>query len=125
MGYGKLDATKRLDVSEKGKIDLSRFDENIPRQHQMKILFGCGISFGFPGKNKHVFLETNNFTHGTFAPTHPFSGHEWYGVENIQDKTHKLSIHKDRVRDTKNCMRVPVMDNDPTSSDFGGSIKKI
>ena len=37
---------------------------------------------------------------------------------------HKLSVFKDRVRDTKNCMRVPVMDDDPTSSDFGGCIKR-
>ena len=125
VGYGKLDTSKRLDENEKELIDLSCFDENDPRQHQMKILFGCGIYFGFRGKNEHVFLEIHNFTHGTFPSTHPFSGYEWYGIENIQDKTHKLSIHKDRVRDTKNCMRVPVMDNDPTSSDFGGSIKRF
>ena len=68
-------------------------------------------------------LETSNITHGTFPPEHPFNGHDWYGVENIQDKTHKLSIYKDRVRDTKNCMRIPVMDNDPNSADFGGSIQ--
>ena len=125
MGYGKLDASKRLDEREKEKIDLSCFDEKDARQHQMKLLFGCGIYFGFRGKDEHVFLETNNITHGTFPSNHPFSGHEWYGVENITDKTHKLSIHKDRVRDTKNCMRVPIMDDDPTSSDFGGCIKRF
>ena len=125
MGYGKLDASKRLDETEKEKIDLSCFDEKDARQHQMKLLFGCGIYFGFRGKDEHVFLETNNITHGTFPSNHPFSGHEWYGVENITDKTHKLSIHKDRVRDTKNCMRVPIMDDDPTSSDFGGCIKRF
>ena len=86
MGYGKLDATKQLDKSKKEKIDLSCFDENDPRQHQMKLLFGCRIYVGFRGKNEHVFLEANNFTHGVFPSNNPYSGHEWYGVENIQDK---------------------------------------
>ena len=91
----------------------------------MKILFGCGVYFGFRGQNEHVLLETSNITHGSFPLDHPFNGHDWFGVENIQDKTHKLSIYKDRVRDTKNCMRMPVMDNDPTSADFGGSIQRF
>ena len=119
-----MDASRRLDEKSQAKIDLSRFDESDPRQHQMKILFGCGVYFGFRGQNEHVFLETSNITHGSFSSDHPFNGHDWFGVENIQDKTHKLSIYKDRVRDTKNCMRMPVMDNDPTSADFGGSIRR-
>ena len=75
--YGKLDTSKRLDENEKELIDLSCFDENDPRQHQMKLLFGCGIYFCFQEKNEHVFLEIHNFTHGTFPSTHPFSGYEW------------------------------------------------
>ena len=63
-------------------------------------------------------------THGSFPSTHPFSGCDWYGAEGLQDKTHKLSVHKDHVRDSENFMRTPCVNNDPTSSDFGGCIKR-
>ena len=90
----------------------------------MKLLFGCGIHFGFRGSKEHVFLETSNMTHGTFASGHPFAGCDWYGVEGLLDKTHKLSVHKDHVRSNENFMRTPLVNEDPTSSDFGGCIKR-
>ena len=90
----------------------------------MKLLFGCGIHFGFRGSNEHVNLETSNMTHGSFPSEHPFSGCDWYGVEGLQDKTHKLSVHKDHVRSNVNFMRTPLVNDDPTSADFGGCIKR-
>ena len=90
----------------------------------MKLLFGCGIHFGFRGSNEHVNLETSNMTHGSFPSEHPFSGCDWYGVEGLQDKTHKLSVHKDHVRSNVYFMRTPVVNDDPTSADVGGCIKR-
>ena len=124
VGYAKKDQSKRLDESDQEKIDLAKFDEQDPRQHQMKLLFGCGIHFGFRGSKEHVFLETSNITHGTFPSGHPFAGCDWYGVEGLLDKTHKLSVHKDHVRNNDNFMRTPLVNEDPTSSDFGGCIKR-
>ena len=124
VGYAKKDENKRLDQSEQEMIDLSKFNESDARQHQMKLLFGCGIYFGFRGSTEHVTLEVSNMTHGSFPSTHPFSGCDWYGVEGLQDKTHKLSVYKDHVRDSENFMRTPCVNNDPMSSDFGGCIKR-
>ena len=63
-------------------------------------------------------------THGSFPRGHPFFGCDWYGVDGLLDKTHKLSVHKDHVRDNENFMRTPLVNEDPTSSDFGGCIKR-
>ena len=101
MCYGKLDASKQLGETDQAKIDLSQFDKKFPCKHQMKLLFGCGVYFSFQGMDEHVFFDTNNITHGSFTPNHRCSGHNWYGEETIQDKTHKLSVYKDRVRDRK------------------------
>ena len=114
-----------MDEASVEKIDLSKFDESDPRQHMMKILFGCGIYFGFRGNSEHVFLEVSNFTHGEFPQRHLFYGYTFFGIDGLLDKTHHLSVHKDHVRDTKDAMRVPVMDDDPRSGDFGGSIKRF
>ena len=112
------------EISQEKVIDLSKFDENDPREHQMKLLVGCGLYYGFRGQVEHTNLEVSNFTHGSFPSNHPFSGYDYFGIDGLLDKTHQLSLYKDRVRDTKDCMRVPIMDNDPTSSDFGGCIKR-
>ena len=100
QGTEKLDPTKRLDESAQEKIDLSLFDESDPRQHQMKLLVGCGIYFGLRGNIEHTDLDVSNITHGAFSSNHPFYGHIFFGIDNLQDKTHKLSMFKDRVRDT-------------------------
>ena len=65
--------------------------------------------FRFWGRDEHLFIETNTITHGSLPSNNPFSGHNWYGIENIKDKIHKISLHKDRVCDTKYCMMIPVM----------------
>lgn len=113
-----------MNEADQEKIDLSKFNEDDPREHQMKLLFGCGIHFGFRGSKEHVFLETSNMTHGSFPSGHPFSGRDWYGVEGLLDKTHKLSVHKDHVRSNENFMRTPLVNDNPTSSDFAGCIKR-
>ena len=89
------------------------------------MLFGCGIYFGFRGCEEHVLLEVKNIDHGSFPSKHPFHGHDYYGIQDLVDKGCRLSIHKDYIRDTHNAMRIPVMDDDPTSGDFGGCIHRF
>ena len=91
----------------------------------MKILFGTGTELGLRGNGEHTFLEVSNITHGEFAKGHPFEGCEYYGVDGIVDKKHKLGVHTDYVRNTKNFMRVPKTDDDPTSNCLAGSIKRF
>ena len=88
----------------------------------MKMLFGCGVLFGFRGSAEHTFLATRNVYHGDFPSHHPFKGYSWYGIDGLTDKSHKLSVNTDYVRNTKDCMRVPIMNDDPTSDDMGGCI---
>ena len=112
-----------MNKTNQDKIDLSKFDESDPCQHQMKIAFGCGSRFSFHGNDKHIYLAASNVIHREFSENHDFAGYEWYGIDKLQDKSSKLSIHTDHVRDTKIFIRLSVMDNDPLSGDLGGSIK--
>ena len=106
-------------------IDLSKFDENDPSQHQMKILFGCGAKYGFRGNSEHTFLEVSSIVHGTFPKRHPYAGYTYYGFEGMLDKTNNLSYHQDYVRECKDAMRLPKMNDDPTSDDIAGSIERF
>ena len=65
-GYGKRDSTKRIREEDRSLLDISVFDENDPRQHQMKMLFGMGLVFGLQGSSEHTNLEVRNITHGDF-----------------------------------------------------------
>ena len=123
-GYGRNDPNQKVEELETNKINLSIFDKNDPWQHQMKIAFGCGCKFGFRGNDEHTNLQVCNIDCGTFEANHPFAGYEYFGIDHLVDKTVKLSVNTDYVRDTKNHMRIPVMNDDPTSDDFGGSIKR-
>ena len=61
----------------------------------MKMLFGCRINFGFRGSNEHTFLEVRIIMHGTFLGGHPFEKIKYYGIDEIQDKTHIIYMHTD------------------------------
>ena len=91
----------------------------------MKVAFGSGINFGFRGNSEHTFLEILNITHGHFPLHHSFADYKYIGINDLQDKNIKLSVNQDHVCDIKHHMRTPIMDNDPTSSDFGGSLKRF
>ena len=82
-----------------------------------------GAMFGFRGNAEHTFLEDHNITHGEFLKSHPFAGRKYYGTDGLLNKTHKLSYHQDYVRETKNHMRLPKMNDDPTSDDLLGAIQ--
>jgi len=113
-----------MEQSETDLIDISVFDENDPSQHQMKLLYGCGCSFGLRGNEEHTLLEVRNITHGLFGSKHPWAGSEYYGLEGLTDKTHKLDVHNDHVRENSDYMRLPLLNEDPCSDCLAGSIKR-
>ena len=81
-----------------------------------------GCLFGFHINMEHINLQVKHISFGKFPAKHPYSGYNYYGITGITDKTCKLGVHTDYVRDTKDCMRIPVLDDDPTSNDLGGLI---
>ena len=101
------------------------FDESDPEEHQIKILFGCGVYFGLRGNIEHCDLDVRNITHGTFPSQHSFGGYKYYGIDCLMYKTHKLTYNTDYVRQTTNVMRVPKTNDDPRSNCLGGSIERF
>ena len=116
--------SRRLTQHDVASMNFSKFDENDPVQHQIKLLFLMGIKFGLRGSTEPTKLEVRNITHGPFSPGHVFDGHLFYGLDGLIDKTHKLSTNVDYIRETKNAIRVPYMNDDPFSDDLGGCIKR-
>ena len=95
------------------KVKLSSFDESDPRQHQMKILFGCGAKFGFRGSKEHVFLELRHVRKGEFEIGHPLEGMTYYGFGGFEDKTHKISLSNCYLPNDDDLMRCPLVRGDP------------
>ncbi len=88
----------------------------------MKIMVGCGIYFGFRGVEEHAFVRQSDLVLGKFGPEEVYPDYRFVGIGHLlNDKVQKLSTDEAYVRDTKNIMRVPVLDiNDP--NDFAGCI---
>ena len=101
---------------------ISVFDESDPKQHTMKVLFGCGLYFGFRGRMEHHDLLKRNIGTGIFEEGHQFSGMKYVAVRMMNDKTNKITLHNPRERDCGKLMRLPVLNNDPTSNCFAGSL---
>lgn len=94
-------------------------------QHQWKVAVGCGIYFGFRGGREHVSLEIRQIVTGHFEEGHEYEEYEYVGVGHMFDKTVILGPNTSYLRDTENLMRVPILDYDPTSEDFGGSMLRL
>ena len=89
----------------------------------MKILIGFGMYFAFRGCTEHSNLKVCQVYQGKFEEGHEFAGLPFVGVKDMQDKTHKLSVHRSYVRDTSTFMRMPVGDvDDKKSNNFGSSL---
>ena len=113
VGYGKPNKNRRIMHGDRKKVLLSMFDESDPRQHQMKILFGCGAKFGFRGSQEHVFLELCHVRKGEYEPGHPLEGHTYYGFGGFQDKTNKLNLNNVYLPNDDDMMRCPLVKGDP------------
>ena len=68
---------------------ITMFDENdLPHQHQMNLITIFGIFFGLRGNKEHTFLLVSNTSQGWYSKGHvSFAGLEWYGLEDLTDKT--------------------------------------
>ena len=117
------DENRRLNENDAKKVkDLSVFDENDPEQHVMKLLFGLGCVIGCRG-GEYTNFEVSQLSKGEFPSDHEWRGHSWFSINGMTDKSHKLSVHKDHVRNTKRLLRFPVV-GDGNANDVGGSIMR-
>ena len=125
-GYAVKDSKCTMSHDDINKIDLSLLDEDNPEEHIIKMLFICGIFFGFRGEVEHTMLEVRRITSGVFPEGHKWAGIQWFGIDFIIDKSNHLSIHKPYVRSIEDTqMKVPVIGDDPKMSDPGGCIKRF
>ena len=115
----------RLSECDADKVCISSFDESDPEQHTDKIMFGCGVQLGLRGNMEHQNLEVSHIKQGKFGKGRPYvyEGHNYVSINVMNDKTNKITLHNSYSRDTgRKLMRIPVMDDDATSSCFAGSL---
>ena len=122
VGYARPNSSRRLSLNDRKKISLAMFDESDARQHQMKILFGCGAKWGFRGQKEHWKLEVMDVIKGEFPEGHPYQGTEYYGLSGFEDKTKKLSLSNNYLNDFEEVIRCPYIPDDPEN--LAGSIKR-
>ncbi len=114
-----------LSASDAEKIDLSKFDESDPYQHMMKILFGCGIYCMFRGK-EHAAFNTSQVKFGNYPRSFEYpnlAGHPFVSIDNLLDKTHRLTVNNNYARSTSEFLRFPILPDSP--SDFGASLQRF
>ena len=113
-----------------GKIDISLFDESCLHQFQEKMLIIFSTCIGFRGSKEHTYFKRSQVGSGFFPSNHPtYPGYEWWGlVEFSADKTHKLSLSNNHVRETHEGVgKFPVLSDGitgPIGKDAGGAIKR-
>ena len=108
------------------KIKLSRFDEDNPLQHMMKVLFGCGLMAGFRGCTEHTFFTREQVEFGTYGKNHlpeELRGINYVAITHMQDKTKKLSVYNSYQRDTGHHLRFPIVEEDPDN--FAASLMRL
>lgn len=87
------------------------FNENVHSEHVMKCIVFCGVLFGFRALAEHLHLRPSDIVSGTYENGHPFGGKKFVGVGGLVDKTQKLTVHSNYVRDTAHLMRVPLSED--------------
>ena len=108
------------------KIDLAKFDEADPIQHMMKVLFGCGLFAGFRGNQEHTFFNIKQISQGHYPEKHEnpdLAGLPYVSIDNMLDKTNKLSVHNSYLRQTGHSMRFPCDFDD--DSNFGAALVRL
>ena len=60
----------QLSAIDVEKIKLELFDEVDDRQHQMKLLFGCGLYPAFHGSSEHTNFCKQQILFGTYPDTY-------------------------------------------------------
>lgn len=100
---------------------MSMFNEETPGEHLMELFYGCGKNYRFCGSDEHTELEVWNIIYGVFTQDHPCTGMEYYGIEGLTNKTHKLDINNVHVREISEHVRLAVIDNNPWSACLSGT----
>jgi hypothetical protein len=112
-----------LSASDAEKIDLSKFDKSDPYQHMMKILFGCGVYCMFRGK-EHAAFNISQVKFGNYPQSFEYpnlAGHPFVLIDNLLDKTCRLTINNNYARSTAEFLCFPIVPDSP--SDFGASLQ--
>lgn len=113
-------------MADAAKVILGKFNEDIPQQHIMKILFGCGIYAAFRGSSEHVLFSPEHVSFGIYPMNYEVP--ELRGVHYVtidafgSDKSHKISVHKNYSRETSSSLNFPINENDPNC--FGASLRR-
>ena len=107
------------------KLILSKFDENDPNQHIMKVLFGMGMYCAFRGSTEHSMMTVAQVSIGSYPLSHPaenLRGRRKVSIRMNNEKAHKLSVHNNYTRDVR-ALEFPVFEADP--NDFGAAVLRL
>ena len=99
-------------------MNFSVFNPNDSVQAMQLMMLCCGAFLGFRCVGEHAKLECKHWVRNMFEAGHLHEGKEFYAIQNMPDKTSKLSATNPVVKDRVG-MRVPV------KSSFGRIIRKV
>ena len=106
------------------KIKLELFDEVDDRQHQMKLLFGCGLYAAFRGSSEHTNFCKEQISFGTYPDTYEnpvLAGKPFVCIDNFgNDKTKTITCTNSYSHDTSQVLRFPIEIENPKC--FGGTV---
>lgn len=112
-----------MDEWEAKKLHFTKFLEEDPYQHLIKLFLASGLHGGFRGNSEHGNLEIHHITKDTNPPGHPLETKAWYAVTNFMDKIYKLSFHNSHLRDDREFFCSPVLKKN--SDTLGGIIHRL
>jgi hypothetical protein len=113
-----------LSAADAERINLALFDEKDPLQHMMKLMFGFGMICMLRG-NEHAGLLVAQIVFGNYPRTFEYpalAGHPYVALDNLIDKTCKLTVHNNYARRTSDFLRIPINEEDPAC--LGASVKR-
>lgn len=85
------------------------FPEDDPKWFTIKVLFICGLCFGFRGSSEHTDLKVDYLKTGWYPQGHSYFGYRWVGFGQMPSKTNKLSFTSDYLTKDSHC-RIPIFD---------------
>ena len=92
----------------------------------MKVLFGCGIFAGFRGSSEHTYFNVSQVKTGNYPEQYEdpqLAGKPYVSIDNLSDKTNKLSVHNSYLRNCGTSMRFPVNFDD--DENFGAALVRL
>ena len=117
----------QLKANEVEKIDLAFFDESDLLQHQMKVLFGCGLYAAFRGSQEHTQFSRSQVTFGNYPmdfEEEQLRGKRYVAITNFgSDKSHSLSVTNSYARTMGHNLRFPIDENNRAC--FGASLERL